>query len=104
MTVFKSVLGFVFIIMLQACSTGSVDAESSGASGSNANTPANQSVCSDPRLPFCTREYRPVCATLDTGIRCVTTPCESTEQRTYSNACTACADESVISHQPGICQ
>ncbi len=59
--------------------------------------------CATPRPQLCTMEYRPVCALRDTGIRCVTTPCDSTEQVTYSNACSACADEKVYSYQAEAC-
>ena len=48
-------------------------------------------TCSTPRPEACTLQYLPVCATVDTGIRCVTTPCPSTVQKTYGNACSACA-------------
>ena len=60
-------------------------------------------ICKEPRKSICTKEYRPVCAIRDTGIRCVTTPCPSTKEITYSNACTACADEKVISYRIGAC-
>ncbi len=60
--------------------------------------------CGDPRPEMCTREYRPVCALRDTGVRCVTTPCPSTEWKTYGNACDACADADVIGHLPGACE
>jgi hypothetical protein len=59
--------------------------------------------CVDPRSPICTRDYRPVCGLRDTGIRCVTTPCDSTEWKTYSNACTARSDASVERYRPGAC-
>ena len=64
---------------------------------------SSQTQCKSPRSQMCTREYRPVCATRDTGIRCVTTPCPSTEKFTKSNACTACADEKVFSYAEGAC-
>lgn len=60
-------------------------------------------TCPEERPQACTFDYRPVCATVDTGVRCVTTPCPSTEQKTYGNACSACADEKVIGHVPGEC-
>ena len=60
--------------------------------------------CTDPRSPICTQDYRPVCGLRDTGIRCVTTPCDSTEWKTYSNACAACSDSSVEGHRPGACE
>jgi hypothetical protein len=37
---------------------------------------------------FCTADYAPVCGQIDTGIRCITTPCPSFEEKTYSNKCT----------------
>lgn len=54
--------------------------------------------CPEQRPQICTMDYRPVCATRDTGARCVTTPCPSTEQKTYSNACSACTDAKVIGY------
>ena len=60
--------------------------------------------CKDPRPEICTREYRPVCATRDTGIRCITTPCPSTEKVTKATACTACADTKVFGYTAGACE
>lgn len=60
--------------------------------------------CEDPRPEMCTREYLPVCALRDTGVRCVTTPCPSIEWKTYGNACDACADADVIGHVRGACE
>lgn len=59
--------------------------------------------CKDPRPQACTREYRPVCGKVDTGVRCVTEPCPSTELKTYGNACTACADTKVFGYWPNAC-
>lgn len=36
---------------------------------------------------ICTMEYMPVCGEIDTGIRCITEPCPSTEMRTFGNRC-----------------
>lgn len=60
-------------------------------------------TCEEPRPEVCTRDYRPVCGARDTGIRCITTPCPSTEWKTYGNACTACSDPKVAGHRPGEC-
>lgn len=60
-------------------------------------------VCEEPRPEMCTMDYRPVCALRDTGIRCVTTPCDSAEWKTYSNACSACSDKDVIGFVEGEC-
>lgn len=61
-------------------------------------------LCKDPRPQICTREYKPVCATKNTGVVCVTTPCPSTEEKTYATGCTACADAKVIKYQQGQCK
>jgi hypothetical protein len=60
--------------------------------------------CPDQRPQICTMDYRPVCATRDTGVRCVTTPCPSSEQKTYSNGCSACADATVIGYIADECK
>lgn len=49
-------------------------------------TNSNITQCKSPRSPICTREYRAVCASRDTGVRCITTPYPSTETVTKSNA------------------
>ena len=59
--------------------------------------------CQEPRPEMCTQQYDPVCATLDSGVRCVTTPCDSTETATYSNGCMACADPAVFHYVAGAC-
>ncbi|HFC92635.1 MAG TPA: hypothetical protein ENJ51_07465 [Leucothrix mucor] len=59
--------------------------------------------CKDPRPEVCTKEFRPVCSKVDTGVRCVTTPCPSTENKTYSNACTACAEPKVYGFWKNAC-
>lgn len=60
--------------------------------------------CTEPRPEICTTEYFPVCASRDTGVRCVTTPCPSTENKTYSTACTACVDPKVHGYVMGACE
>ena len=48
--------------------------------------------CTDPRPQACTMHYDPVCGNLEDGGR-----------QTYSNGCTACADQQVLGHRPGEC-
>jgi len=55
------------------------------------------------RPSVCTKEYRPVCGEVDNGVRCITTPCESTERRTFGNACMACADPGTHGYWPNAC-
>jgi hypothetical protein len=64
---------------------------------------ATLTECTSPRPEVCTFEYLPVCAVRDTGIRCVTTPCDSTELVQYGNACAACSDPDVIGYTQGEC-
>ncbi len=52
--------------------------------------------CSTPRPEICYELYQPVCATRDSGLRCVTTPCPATEIVAYANDCKACADPAVL--------
>jgi len=61
-------------------------------------------ACNQPRSQMCTKEYRPVCAKVDTGVRCVKAPCPSTKLVTKSNACVACADKDVFSYVEGACE
>ena len=61
-------------------------------------------ACKEPRLQMCTKEYRPVCAKVDTGIRCVKAPCPSSKAVTKPNACIACADKDVFSYIEGACE
>ena len=65
--------------------------------------PGSLIQCEDPRPEVCTREYMPVCALRDTGIRCVTTPCDSTEWVTAGNSCSACSDAKAFGYRPGAC-
>ena len=59
--------------------------------------------CTLPRPQVCAEIYMPVCAIRDTAIRCVTTPCDSTEKIDYANACSACSDPEVLSYTDGRC-
>ncbi len=51
----------------------------------------------------CTAQYDPVCAIVDNGIRCITTPCPSTDAVTSSTGCTACASQA-YGYYPGECE
>lgn len=77
-------------ISLTACASPNLATEN--------ETKSELTPCPEQRPQVCTMDYQPVCATRDTGIRCVAAPCPSTEQKTYSNACNACADAKVLGH------
>jgi hypothetical protein len=64
---------------------------------------APRTQCADPRPVACNLDYKPVCAEVDTGVRCITAPCPSSERKTYSSACKACRDPKASSHVPGRC-
>jgi hypothetical protein len=63
----------------------------------------NAVQCKKPRPEFCTQEYNPVCAVKFTAIQCIAKPCPSTEEKTYSSGCAACADKSVFEYKQGAC-
>lgn len=72
--------------------------------GECASAPSEEYVaCEDPRPDACTKEYNPVCASVDNGIRCITQPCPSEDRKTYATGCTACADKNVYGYTPGAC-
>ena len=72
------------LLSLGACASG--NPEPTSATGL-------QTTCTDPRPQICTADYTPVCAHLENG-----------ELKTYSNACSACADVSVVAHSPAACE
>jgi|GEM_PF-535234 len=77
------------------------------AAGEASNAPSAEQAgyvqCPERRSQMCTKIYKPVCADVDTGIRCIRAPCPSIEKKTYASDCTACADSKVIGHRPGAC-
>jgi hypothetical protein len=91
----------VAIFAVVACQTKADKNYSSNLENKN-NTQAQ--VCSNPRPEICTREYKPVCAVVDTKVRCVKAPCPSTIKKTYSNSCTACSDNNVYEYSLGVCK
>ncbi len=48
---------------------------------------------------ICPLNYAPVCGQKDTGIRCITTPCPSTETKTYGNSCQLAADKAELLYE-----
>ena len=62
------------------------------AAGADKSIAAGTTMCEEPRSQACTRDYRPVCASLEDG-----------SEKIYSNGCTACADAKVIVWVEGPC-
>jgi hypothetical protein len=56
------------------------------------------------RADMCTQQFDPVCADLDTGVRCVRAPCPESERKTFSNACMACKEAKVMAYRKGSCE
>jgi hypothetical protein len=67
--------------------------------------PTPYTTCEDAArgAEMCPMIYAPVCAEVDTGIRCVQAPCPSSKFVTYSNSCVACSDKSVLGYTDGPC-
>lgn len=63
------------------------------ACATKADIPEGQTACVEPRPEVCTMNYMPVCATQNTE-----------EYKTYSNACSACADSKVVSYAEHACK
>ncbi len=98
----RAVYAALFVLSLIACSDGGTSPEETSTPPQTSNIPLI--ACQNPRPEICTFEYNPVCGQGDTGIRCITTPCPSSEWRTYSNTCSACSDSSVAGYVPGACE
>ena len=93
------------LLLLAACSQAPVASEPAPPPASDPPKEEKKApvMCTNPRPEVCTAIYAPVCATRDTGIRCITTPCPSEEQVTKASSCTACSDPKVISYVDGEC-
>jgi predicted methyltransferase len=79
------------------------DSSSESAPSDGALHEVKQVTCTEPRSKRCTKDYRPVCATVDTGVRCIKAPCPGSELRTFSNACMACAEPKTLGYRNGVC-
>lgn len=91
-------------VMLLAYSlSGHSRPEGREASVSGTASHPDYTECQEPRPEICYEIFAPVCATRNTDRRCLTQPCPQTEQVTFSNDCTACADSHVQGYSEGEC-
>lgn len=93
------------LLLLAACSQEPVASEPAPPPAADPPAQAKNEpvMCKEPRPQVCTMIYQPVCATRDTGVRCIKAPCPSEEKLTRSSDCNACSDPKVISYVPGEC-
>ena len=94
----------VLLFAMAGCSGATGDGAAPEGDAAGQGAAGGYVECVVPRPEICTRDYRPVCGLRNTGIRCVTQPCDSWETKTYSNACTACSDVPVYGWRPGECE
>jgi len=82
LNIFKIILIFIVVLIsAMACQT-IPNTNSSSSSNISSQKNSNYHSCSDPRPLMCTKEYRPVCADVDTKVRCVKAPCPSNVRKT----------------------
>jgi len=80
---------FLFITLSSCAANTSTEDTNSGKAESKEK---KITICTEPRPQICTREYNPVCATLNDG-----------SVKTYATGCTACSDTKVIHYMAGVC-
>ena len=81
----KAVLFVLTSLLITACA-------SQNKNDINAPGALDLILCQQPRPQICTREYRPVCATMKDG-----------SSRTGTTACTSCSDAEVVGYRKGAC-
>ncbi len=74
----------LLLLSLGACAGGQANSVVTG---------GDQVACTDPRPQVCSMDYTPVCAQLQNG-----------QEKTYSNACSSCADVNVQSYRASACE
>ena len=79
----KKLLPLFLILFVAPCLAGC---------DTNSDNKILDTTCSEPRPEVCTREYAPVCGYNSDGA-----------SKTYSNGCTACAEEEIIGYKNGEC-
>jgi hypothetical protein len=111
--VIRIILIAIFGIGITACNQASLGPTNNTQDSSSSSVASNlvgeesqeigEIACVEPRPEMCAQIYQPVCGVVDTGVRCVTTPCPSSTLKTFGNACTACGNSKVSSYTKGEC-
>ncbi len=101
---FKIILIFI-VVLISAMACQTIPSNNSSSSSNNSSKKhSNYLSCSNSRPQMCTKEFRPVCADVDTKVRCVKAPCPSNIRKTVSNGCTACSDSNIYGYSLGACE
>jgi len=82
----------LFLLVLPAVLTVSCATSSDEKNDINEPGALDLILCEEPRPQICTREYNPVCATLNNG-----------STKTGSTGCTSCSDPEVVGYKMGAC-
>jgi hypothetical protein len=82
----------LFFLVLPAVLTVSCATSSDEKNDINEPGALDLILCEEPRPQICTREYNPVCATLNNG-----------STKTGSTGCTSCSDPEVVGYKMGAC-
>jgi hypothetical protein len=100
---YAAIFLFFIVSLMVACQSTPATSVPSDVVTPQKPSSSKYTQCTEPRPQICTKEFRPVCATKDTSIRCVTTPCPSTKKSTYATGCVACSDPKVHGYEIGSC-
>jgi hypothetical protein len=103
---YSMIVGLVALLVLAACADKQPDTPgpADDTDGMVDERLAFTECMPEQRGLMCTQQYDPVCASVDTGVRCITEPCPSQQYENRGNACSACSDEKVFGYFPGTCE
>lgn len=100
---FESISLCLILLLCSACGEKISPPPAAQAISQQHSNASDYIPCPEDQISVCPKAEHPVCADVDTGIRCITTPCPSTEQQTFTNACNACENPKVLGYRDGKC-